>query len=48
MGKCANCPIQLSNTLSVDLRKFKLNSMKNKMPSKLSVSGLGRENAIGN
>lgn len=48
MGNCANWPIQLSITLSIDLRKCKLGSIKNKVPAKLSVWGLGRENAIGN
>lgn len=48
MEKCANWPIQLSNnTLSVNLRKHNLNSMRNKV-TKLSVWGLGRENAISN
>ena len=48
MGICANWPIQLSNnTLSVNLRKHNLNSMRNKV-RKLSVRGLERENAISN
>lgn len=48
MGKYAKWPIQLSNTLSVDLRKCNVNSVKSKVPAKLSVWGPGRENAISN